>query len=104
MYGSANSITQWVQQVETARTPIIPDISIHKKPIAVKSKPLSRDASPAQNPSWKNTEKDENPLLNAVATHTIPAAVYTDRVNKRARTDMPNPVQHPFTLVHSATP
>merc|ERR1719192_3120952 len=28
MYGSANSITQWVQQVETARTPIVPDISI----------------------------------------------------------------------------
>lgn len=33
MYGSANSITQWVQQVETARTPIIPDITILKKPI-----------------------------------------------------------------------
>merc|ERR1719433_2395432 len=28
MYGSANSITQWMQQVETARTPIVPDISI----------------------------------------------------------------------------
>jgi len=35
MYGSANSITQWVQQVETARTPIIPDISILKKPLDV---------------------------------------------------------------------
>jgi len=33
MYGSATSINQWVQQVETARTPIIPDISILKKPI-----------------------------------------------------------------------
>lgn len=33
MYGSANSITQWVQQVETARTPIIPDITILRKPI-----------------------------------------------------------------------
>jgi len=161
MYGSANSITQWVQQVETARTPIIPDISIHKKPIevleprfhephskpqhptqltteplqftllppgtprqeaatltiqrlewptitqpfAVKSKPLSRDASPAQNPSWKNTEKDENPLLNAVATHNIPGVVYAaDRVNKRARTEVSSPVQHPFTLVHTPTP
>jgi len=30
MYGSANSITAWVQQVETARTPIVPDISIHR--------------------------------------------------------------------------
>jgi len=35
MYGSANSITQWVQQVETARTPIIPDISILRKPLDV---------------------------------------------------------------------
>jgi len=33
MYGSATSINQWVQQVETARTPIIPDISILKKPL-----------------------------------------------------------------------
>ena len=33
MYGSANSITAWVHQVETARTPIIPDISILKKPM-----------------------------------------------------------------------
>jgi hypothetical protein len=32
MYGNAVSITKWVQQVETARTPIIPDISILKKP------------------------------------------------------------------------
>lgn len=32
MYGTAGSITKWVQQVETARTPIIPNISIHKKP------------------------------------------------------------------------
>jgi len=172
MYGSANSITQWVQQVETARTPIIPDISIHKKPIevleprfreaqpkpqlppqltseplqcrlvppstprqeaatltihrlepktvvwpsipltkpfAVKSKPISRDPSPAQNPTWKNPQKDENPLLNAVSPHNVPtpsAVSYQDRVNKRARTDSvgANPIQHPFTLVHTVTP
>jgi len=33
MYGSVNSINQWVQQVETARTPIVPDITILKKPL-----------------------------------------------------------------------
>jgi len=32
MYGSHNSINAWVQQVETARSPIRPDISILKKP------------------------------------------------------------------------
>ena len=32
---SANSMIQWVQQVETLRTPIIPEISTHKKPIEV---------------------------------------------------------------------
>ena len=32
MYGTAGSINKWVEQVETARTPIIPDISIHKAP------------------------------------------------------------------------
>ena len=31
MYGTPGSITKWVEQVETARTPIIPDISIMKK-------------------------------------------------------------------------
>lgn len=31
MYGTMGSITKWVEQVETARTPIIPDISIMKK-------------------------------------------------------------------------
>jgi len=30
MYGTANSINQWVHQVETARIPLIPDISIQK--------------------------------------------------------------------------
>jgi len=172
MYGSANSITQWVQQVETARTPIIPDISIHKKPIevletrfqepqarpqippqltteplqftllppaiarqeattltiqllepksvkwptiplpqpfAVKSKPISRDASPAPNQTWKNIQRDDNPLLNVVSHQNVPTvstAVYQDRLNKRARTDLlpASPVQHPFTLVHTSTP
>lgn len=172
MYGSANSITQWVQQVETARTPIRPDISIHKKPIevlesrfrepqqrssvqpneplqftllptgsnkqeaatltiqllepkntqwpptplqqtyAIKSKPISRDSSPASKPTWKNIQRDDNPLLNAVSNTIIPSAsttIYTsDRLTKRARTDplpnTPTPTQHPFTLVHSLTP
>jgi len=172
MYGDSNSITQWVQQVETAQT-IIPDISIHKKPIevfeprfheaqarpqipappltteplqftllppaiprqeasaltiqvlepkgikwptiplpqpfAVKSKPQSRDLSPAETHMWKNIEKDENPLLNAVSNQSLPTVstvLYPDRLNKRARTDLlpASPVQHPFTLVHSATP
>lgn len=172
MYGSANSITQWVQQVETARTPIIPDISIHKKPIevletrfqepqarpqilpqltteplqftllppaiprqeaatltiqllepksvkwpavplpqpfAVKSKPISREPSPAPKQTWKNIQRDDNPLLNAVSNQSLPTAstvVYADRLNKRARTDpLPaSPIQHPFTLVHTSTP
>merc|ERR1719461_1904066 len=106
MYGSANSITQWVQQVETARTPIVPDISIlpreplqlsqlrgqsdcvsvtiqllepHPQPqpqsqsqsqsrttkhYAVKSKPAVANLDPAQNCSWRNSSRDNNPLLN----------------------------------------
>lgn len=40
MYGTAGSINKWVEQVETARTPIIPDVSIHKKP--VQPEPMSR--------------------------------------------------------------
>jgi len=40
MYGTAGSITKWVQQVETARTPIIPDISIHKKPVQQSSQQM----------------------------------------------------------------
>merc|ERR1719225_1905413 len=40
MYGSANSITQWVQQVETARTPIVPDISIHAAGLELPREPL----------------------------------------------------------------
>jgi len=188
MYGSANSITQWVQQVETARTPIIPDISIHKKPIemletrfqetqarpqnptqltteplqftlappviprqegttltiqllepkgvkwptvplpqpfAIKSKPISRDPSPAPKQTWKNTERDENPLLNCVSgldTPPVSMIVYTDRANKRARTDLQlaahnshtthshmslppiSTIQIPMTLVHTSSP
>jgi len=44
MYGTAGSITKWVEQVETARTPIIPDISIHKQPAnpATATAPLAR--------------------------------------------------------------
>jgi len=30
MYGTTGSITKWVQQVEVARTPIKPDVTIHK--------------------------------------------------------------------------
>lgn len=40
MYGTAGSITKWVEQVETARTPIIPDVSIHKKPVP--TEPMAR--------------------------------------------------------------
>jgi len=188
MYGSANSITQWVQQVETARTPIIPDISIHKKPIevldtrfqepqirlqntnqlttkplqftvvppviprqegttltiqllepkgvkwptvpllqpfAVKSKPITQESNQVPNPSWRNNQRDENPLLNQISSvdaTPVSTIIYTDRANKRPRTDLHisgNPVcnthshlslptistlQIPMTLVHSTTP
>ena len=40
MYGTANSITAWVKQVETARTPPVPDISIHRRPVVLPTKPL----------------------------------------------------------------
>jgi len=56
MYGSANSITQWVQQVETARTPIIPDISIHKKPIEVLEKQFQEPETRPQNEAQLTTE------------------------------------------------
>jgi len=44
MYGTAGSITKWVEQVETARTPVIPDISIHKQSpnSATANAPLAR--------------------------------------------------------------
>lgn len=135
MYGTAGSITKWVEQVETARTPIIPDISIHKKstnnaappqdltrfkellaaadsgihqqkdkiqfhivntlsgrqedtltislleppppssalpsdsrPIAYRSRPppLESNNPAVVQPSWKNVEQTENPLLNQI--------------------------------------
>ena len=40
MYGTANSITAWVKQVETARTPPVPDISIHRRPVVLPTEPL----------------------------------------------------------------
>jgi len=127
MYGSANSITQWVQQVETARTPIVPDISIHAKPVelpreplllsqlrpqsecvsvtiqllepnttkhyAVKSKPALANLDPVQNCSWRNSSRDNNPLLNQkTGPEETPAntgtILYLDRGHKRVRTDL----------------
>lgn len=120
MYGSANSITQWVQQVETARTPIVPDISIlpreplllsqlrpqaecvsvtiqllepHKtQHYAVKSKPSPANLDPVQNSSWRNSGRDNNPLLNQKSlpeemsnTGTV---LYLDRGHKRVRTEL----------------
>lgn len=41
MYGTANSITAWVKQVETARTPPVPDISIHRRPVVLPTEPLA---------------------------------------------------------------
>ena len=125
MYGSANSITQWVQQVETARTPIVPDISIlPREPLllsqlrpqsesvsvtiellepsttkhyAVKSKPAQANLDPVQNSSWRNTCRDNNPLLNQKSlpeemsnTGTV---LYLDRGHKRVRTDLPDSPQ-----------
>lgn len=48
MYGTAKSITKWVQQVETARTPIIPDISIHKKESGEGLSPLQLPLLPTE--------------------------------------------------------
>lgn len=94
MYGSANSITQWVQQVETARTPIVPDISIlPREPLPQvllsQLRPQSESVSvtiqllepqttkhyavkskPALanlepvQSTWRNSSRDNNPLLN----------------------------------------
>jgi len=142
MYGSANSITQWVQQVETARTPIVPDISIHAAPVelpreplqlsqlrgqsdcvsvtiqlleppqsqsqsqnttkhfAVKSKPAVASLEPGQNCSWRNSSRDNNPLLNQKSGQedfqasqglqgaNTGAILYLDRGHKRVRTDL----------------
>merc|ERR1719433_1644183 len=125
MYGSANSITQWVQQVETARTPIVPEISIlPREPLllsqlrpqsesvsvtiellepsttkhyAVKSKPAQANLDPVQNSSWRNSCRDNNPLLNQKSlpeemsnTGTV---LYLDRGHKRVRTDLPDSPQ-----------
>ena len=142
MYGSPSSITQWVQQVETARTPIVPDISIHAAPpvelqlpreplqlsqlrgpssecvsvtiqllephpphpshpphpqttkhYAVKSKPgVPTNLDPAGNCSWRNRERDNNPLLNQKAGQEEPGqtsqVLFLDRGHKRVRTHL----------------
>ena len=70
MYGTAGSITKWVEQVETARTPIVPDISIihkkvgapvltppnHQQPLARFKELLGRpnELSPSSSPSQSN--------------------------------------------------
>lgn len=55
MYGTAGSITKWVKQVETARTPIVPDISIMMKevPIASSSSSPALVASAGSMPRFK---------------------------------------------------
>jgi hypothetical protein len=58
MYGTAGSITKWVEQVETARTPIVPDISILRK----------ESAPPATPPeAVKPTVMTETQLKSAVS-------------------------------------
>lgn len=57
MYGTAGSITKWVEQVETARTPIIPDISIHKK--AGQAEPMSRFKELLSRPTTLTQQKEQ---------------------------------------------
>jgi len=118
--GKMHMVSQWLQQVETARTPIVPDISIlPREPLllsqlrpqsesvsvtikllepqttkhyAVKSKPAVANLDPVQNSSWRNSSRDNNPLLNQKSlpeemsnTGTI---LYLDRGHKRVRTEL----------------
>merc|ERR1719461_823272 len=102
MYGSSSSITAWVQQVEVARAPPTPDISILQLPqlFAVKSKP------PVYLPASVPSAREDNPLLNQkpvsleelASLAPVPGPAYTDRVYKRARKEPEEEQSQPADL------
>merc|ERR1719409_671759 len=61
-HSKMNSITAWLQQVETARTPIKPDISILRKPI--ESQPET------QEPTRPTSQQHQQPFLTIVSPIT----------------------------------
>jgi len=70
MYGNAVSITKWVQQVETARTPIIPDISILKKP-RLPSVPIFQE-SQEENSTLENAQVTAKPPQYKIIKPILP--------------------------------
>jgi hypothetical protein len=78
MYGTAGSITKWVEQVETARTPIVPDISILMKESATAKSPATvrKEAQPPADVSMPrfNELLSRQPLTAALSSLTTAVA------------------------------
>lgn len=101
MYGTANSINQWVRQVETARTPLIPDISIqkvsemkvpgttniypqdHRKPLHVDSLTVSSKDYNRTNILNKNIKMSLTPALHTFAIKSKPLTLEVQTPNNK---------------------
>lgn len=81
MYGTTGSISNWVQQVETARTPMKPDVTIHKKPAEDMSTfkdilarpPVNQEQVQLQIINPLNGGKEESLTLHLVSKNSAPA-------------------------------
>lgn len=81
MYGTTGSISNWVQQVETARTPMKPDVTIHKKPAEDMSTfkdilarpPVNQEQVQLHIVNPLNGGKEESLTLHLVSKNAAPA-------------------------------
>ena len=94
MYGTTGSINKWVKQVETARTPLVPDISILKKEPAVSGSAVKMElpAATSSMPRFKELLSRQPLTTSLSALSKVVASSLVENSHSDLRTPSPSSV------------